>query len=55
MVTFSADSPGVQTLAELKKEAVHDRQQKTRNEKGRYVASSKGTARDKRGCPDPAR
>ena len=25
MVTFSADSPGIQTLAELKKEAVHDR------------------------------
>ena len=49
MVTFGADSPGIQTLAELKKEAVHDRQQKTRNEKGRYVASSKSTARAKRG------
>ena len=49
MVTFSADSPGIQTLAELKKEAVHDRQQKTRNEKGRYIASSKGTPRAKRG------
>ena len=49
MVSFSADSPGVQTLAELKKEAVHDRQERTRNEKGRYVASSKGTARTKLG------
>ena len=49
MVTFSANSPGIQTLAELKKEAVHDRQQKTRNEKGRYIASSKGTTRAKRG------
>ena len=49
MVTFSADSPGIQTLAELKKEAVHDRQQKTGNEKGRYVVSSKETARAMRG------
>ena len=49
IVTFSVDSPGVQTLAELKKEAVHDRQQRTRNEKGCYVASPKGTARAKRG------
>ena len=49
MVTLSADSTGVQTLAELNKEAVHDRQQRTRNEKGRYATSSKGTARAKRG------
>ena len=51
MVTFSADSPGVQTLAELKKEAVHDGQQRSGKEKGRYVASSIGTVKAKRGMP----
>ena len=38
--TFNADSPGVQTFASLKKEAMRDKQQRPRNQHGRYTASS---------------
>ena len=47
--TSSIDSPGAQTLAALKKEAIHDRQHKARNQKCRFTASSSKTHRARRG------
>ena len=46
--SFNADSPGAQTLAALKQEAIHDRQQLSRKPKGRFATTPRRSQEGRR-------
>ena len=53
--TFNVDSPGAQTLASLKQEAMQAKRQRSRNQQGRFTTSSGKVPNTTRECRERAR